>query len=153
VDAVCRQLPRLAVIAALVSISGCGGPYDAKLRGQVTLDGKAVPRGTVSFAPIGGGPIAYSRIDTDGSYSAQTGREVGLPAGDYVVTVIANELPTVETPPGVPPPDGKPITPEWYRSKETSGLKFTVKRGKNEFNLELTSQPPAGWKGSTQKQS
>src|SRR3954451_21463001 len=100
VDAVCRQLPRLAVIAALVSISGCGGPYDAKLRGQVTLDGKAVPRGTVSFAPVGGGPIAYSRIDTDGSYSAQTGREVGLPAGDYVVTVIANELPTVETPPG-----------------------------------------------------
>ena len=76
----------------------------------------------------------------------QTGRQVGLPSGEYMVTVIANELPKTQPAPGEPPPDGKPITPEWYRSKQTSGLKFTVSPGKNTIDLELTSQPPAGWK-------
>jgi hypothetical protein len=129
----------------LASAGGCGGRFDSTAGGIVTLDGKAVPRGTVSFAPVSGGPIAYSRIDSDGSYSIQTGRKAGLPAGEYQVTVIANELPP-QTPPGVPPPDGKPITPEWYRSTQTSGLKYKIERGKNKIDLELTSQPPANWK-------
>jgi hypothetical protein len=69
-----------------------------------------------------------------------------LPAGKYEVTVIANEMPAVmQTAEGGPPPSGKAITPVWYRSKETSGLKFSVEPGSNEINLELTSQPPAGW--------
>jgi hypothetical protein len=133
----------------LASFGGCGGRYDATLSGVVTLDGTPVPRGTVSFAPTGGGPIAYSRIGSDGSYSVQTGRDRGLPSGEYLVTVIANELPDAsKLAPGVPPPDGKPITPKWYRSTKTSGLKFNVEHGKNTYNLELTSQPPAGWKAA-----
>jgi hypothetical protein len=136
----------LILLCSLASVSGCGGPYDANLSGIVTLDGKAVPRGTVSFSPVNGGPLAYSPIDSDGSYQIKTGREVGLPSGEYVATVIANEPPQQSTAPGEPPPDGKPITPEWYRSKQSSGLKYKVEPGTNTFNLELTSQPPAGWK-------
>jgi hypothetical protein len=142
----CRYGALIAVGLLLSVVSGCGGTYDAMASGTVTLDGKAVPRGTVSFAPTHGGPAANSRIESDGSYRMRTGREVGLPAGEYQVTVIANELPATESAPGVPPPDGKPITPEWYRSSKTSGLKYTVDRGKNKIDLELTSQPPAGWK-------
>lgn len=131
----------------LVCLCGCGGPYDAGVTGIVTLDGTAVPRGTVSFAPVGGGPAAYARIDSDGSYTMQTGRAVGLPSGEYQVTVAANEPPTIQrTAAGGPPPDGKSITPEWYRTRQTSGLKYKVERGKNKIDLELTSQPPAGWK-------
>jgi hypothetical protein len=129
------------------SLGGCGGAYDSTAVGTVTLDGQPVPRGTVSFAPSNGGPAAYARIEENGHYAAHTGREVGLPAGEYQVTVIANEPPQVGAAPnGAPPPDGKPITPEWYRSAKTSGLKYTIERGKNKIDLELTSQPPAGWK-------
>jgi hypothetical protein len=142
-----RYVAVIAVGLLLCFVSGCGGTYDASAAGTVTLDGKAVPRGTISFAPIKGGPIANGLIGEDGSYTARTGREVGLPSGEYQVTVIASELPAPERlKPGVPPPDGKAITPEWYRSGKTSGLKYKVERGKNKIDLELTSQPPAGWK-------
>jgi hypothetical protein len=133
--------------AALVSVTGCGGPYDASARGMVTLDGKVVPRGMVSFNPVSGGPVAYAMIGEDGHYVVRTGRDEGLPAGDYQVSITAYEAPAVaQTDKGGPPPPGKAITPVWYRMKETSGLKFNVKPGKNEINLELTSKPPAGLK-------
>ncbi len=133
-------------LAVLVSISGCGGVYDSTVTGAVTLDGTAVPRGTVTYHPTAGGPAAYAPIEEDGSYTIHTGREEGLPSGEYQVTVAANEPPMVQqTAAGGPPPPGKPITPLWYRAKDTSGLRFTIERGDNEINLELKKQPPAGW--------
>ncbi len=143
-----RFLGMLLPALALIEFAGCGGKYNAKVSGSVTLDGASVPRGTVTFAPSSGGPAAYARI-AEGTYTVYTGREAGLPAGDYQVTVVANELAAAkETDNGGPPPPGKAITPAWYGNKETSGLKFTVKNGSNTINLELTSQPPAGWKPS-----
>jgi len=130
-----------------VTTIGCGGPYNADVSGAVTLDGNAVPRGTISFIPVGTGSSAYGRIDSSGNYVLRTGREEGLPAGEYAVSVVANELPDMsKVPEGTPPPPGKPITPAWYRSQETSGLKFTVESGSNTINLNLTSDPPSDWK-------
>jgi hypothetical protein len=107
-----------------------------------------VPNGTVAFSPVNGGPAAYGRIEESGNYIIRTGRETGLPAGDYQVTVAASEpSKALQNEKGGPPPPGKAITPAWYRSKDTSGLKFTVKRGSNTIDLPLNSTPPAGWKG------
>jgi hypothetical protein len=139
--------PWIALGAIGVVTAGCGGAYNAKVGGNVTLDGSPVPTGTVSFLPTAGGPPAYARIDSSGNYTVRTGREEGLPAGEYAVSVVANEPPAVKaTAQGGPPPPGKAITPPWYRSQETSGLKFTVSPGKNVIDLELSSQPPEGWK-------
>jgi hypothetical protein len=133
-------------LVACVCLAGCGGVYDSSVSGTVTLDGNPVTRGTVAYNPVQSGPSAYARIDEDGSYTVRTGREEGLPAGEYQVTVIANEPPAVrQTAQGGPPPPGRPITPPWYRTKQTSGLRFTVDKGSNEINLELTSQLPPGW--------
>lgn len=135
-----------ALLGSLLFIAGCGGAYSSTASGIVTIDGHVVPRGAVAFLPVSGGPSAYGLISDDGSYSVRTGREKGLPAGDYQVTVTANEDPSAaDIAKGLPPPPGKAITPAWYRMKETSGLKFTVKPGRNEINLELTTKPPAGW--------
>lgn len=143
----CLHFSATAVsLLVLVTVSGCGGTYDATVSGAVTLDGNAVPRGTVAYHPAGGGPAAYSPIQENGEYSLRTGREAGLPPGDYQVTVTSNEVPAqLESKDGRPMPPGKAITPLWYRSKETSGLRYNVVSGANEINLELTSQPPAGW--------
>ena len=71
----------------------------------------------------------------------RTGREEGLPSGDYDVTVTANEPPAAtQNGGGGPPPPGKAITPIRYRSKATSGLSFVVEPGDNEINLKLTSE-------------
>lgn len=134
-----------AVSLSLPGLAGCGGRYDASVQGRVTLDGNPLPRGTVAFNPDVPGPPAYGQIDSDGNYSVMTGREKGLTSGSYVVTVVANELPVIQGKDGGPPPAGKPITPMWYRSRETSGLTFNVNAGDNTINLELTSTPPAGW--------
>jgi len=136
----------LVAAALLVSAVGCGGTFDSGVTGVVTLDGKVVPCGTISFQPKAGGPAAYARIDADGNYVVLSGRVEGLPSGDYYVTVSANEPPTVtQTAQGGPPPPGKPITPQWYRTRNTSPLTFVVEPGNNEINLELTSTPPPGW--------
>lgn len=141
-----RSMAAVVTSCTLFAAIGCGGPYDAGVTGIVMLDGNKVPRGTVTFNPVQGGPAAYARIDEDGSYTVRTGVEEGLPSGEYQVTVAANEPPPVEqTADGGPPPSGKQITPLWYRTKDTSGLRFNIEPGGNEINLELTSQPPPGW--------
>lgn len=145
VTVVCRSLGWAAFALSIAALSGCGGVYDSTVSGVVTLDGNPVPRGTVTFHPTEAGPSSYARIEEDGTYSVQTGRERGLPPGEYQVTVIANEPPPVlQTAAGGPPPSGKPITPPWYRSKQTSGLRYTVENGSNEIDLELSSEPPPG---------
>jgi hypothetical protein len=139
-------------LGGMFAIAGCGGTYESTAHGVVALDGKALPRGLVGFHPLSPGPSAYAVINDRGDYTVRTGYEEGLPPGEYQVTVAANELPaTARTEQGGPPPPGKSITPTWYRSKGTSGLKFMVQPGKNEINLELKSQPPAGWKPAGNK--
>jgi len=136
----------LAWIGFAALAVGCGGSYDASVSGSVTLDGAPLPRGTIKFNPLAEGPASYGLVGNDGSYAIQTGREPGLPSGDYAVTIVANE-PSVEQDPGsgLPPRPGKPITPPWYRSAESSPLKQRVEPGKNRIDLQLTTQPPPGW--------
>ena len=137
----------VAVALACLAMAGCGGVYDASVHGVVMLDSSPVPRGTVSYSPTNGGPSAYGRIDSDGSYFLRTGREEGIPSGQYNVTVVANEPPVEKrSKSGGPPPAGKLITPAWYRSARTSGLSYTIESGSNEINIDLSSEPPPGWK-------
>lgn len=132
-------------LVALIALVGCGGPYDASVQGKVTLDGNVVPTGAISFIPTHQGPQAYAMIDSSGNYKVYTGREAGIPSGEYGVAIVAREASTTMSAGNGPPPPGKAITPRWYASADTSGLKFTVEPGSNDINLELSSQPPAGW--------
>ena len=137
----------LMLASAFALLTGCGGPFDSTVHGVVTLDGNPLPTGTVTFKPTSNqGSTAYAKVDESGNYELQTGREFGLPPGEYAVTVVARERPTSSYgKDGGPPPAGKQLTPEWYRSPESSGLKFTVESGSNEIDLALTSQAPADW--------
>ncbi|MCA9230451.1 MAG: carboxypeptidase regulatory-like domain-containing protein [Planctomycetales bacterium] len=150
-NAIQRFRSRMLPLLACVVLAGCGGTYDSYVSGTVTLDGATLPRGTVAFSPQSPGAAAYGRIDSDGQYTIQTGREEGLASGHYLATVVANELPDQEGRDGGPPPAGKPITPPWYRSAKTSGLEFTVEPGSNTIDISLTSEPPADWKPPKQR--
>ena len=129
---------------------GCGGAYDATVSGVATLDGSPLPSGSIAFIPNQPGPSSYAAVMHDGTYTVNTGREVGLPAGSYTVTLMAREK-SIEDQSGrgLPPTPGKQISPPWYASKNSSPLKFDVAVGSNEINLELTSEPPANWKPQT----
>jgi hypothetical protein len=137
-----------SALMASVLLGGCGGTSNqATVEGVVTLEGAAVPSGSISFVPASGGTQSYAMSDASGNYEVYTGREAGLKPGDYTVTIVARERPAVnQTESGGPAPAGAAITPAWYASPETSGLKFTVAPGANEINLELSKQAPAGWR-------
>ena len=125
----------LLLAGALTLAAGCGA-HDSSVYGTVTLDGKPLESGTVSFHPVGEGAAAYGRIGADGSYRLHTGAEQGLAAGEYVVTVVAT----------APPPNphsevvGKLLTPARYGSFDQTDLRFTVEPGRNKIDLPLRTK-------------
>jgi hypothetical protein len=106
---------------------------------MVTLDGKPLDRGLVAYYPKNGGPIAYGVIDHEGEYFLMTGRELGIPAGDYAVTVVSNEEPQRRLGEPGPPPPGRRLTAERISDKRTTDLHYTVEPGGNKIDLELMS--------------
>jgi hypothetical protein len=132
---------RRAVAIGLASLFllaiGCGKAHESSISGTVTLDGKPLTTGVVSFYPLKGGPMAYGNIQSNGAYKIVTGGTRGLPSGEYRVAVVANE--TAANTPGVEMM-GKRITPEKYATPEKSGLKFNVQPGGNRFDISLQSQ-------------
>lgn len=133
------KLKAIVVCAPFVFALGCS-PYSASVSGTVTIDGEPLPVGNVMYYPVLSGTPANGSIDSNGRYRLSTGSELGLEPGDYIVTVQANEPPEVEFGPGgAPPPPGKRLAPLKYLSKKTSGLTFTVEKGRNTNDIELSS--------------
>jgi len=123
-------------------LSGCGNGL-ARVSGQVTLDGQPLRgggdvRATVKFQPANGtGPAAMGLVDENGNYSLSTGSQNGIPPGDYVVVCSASQL--VKGAGSNAAQGARRITDPKYDNPSTSGLRFTVQSGKNEFNISLES--------------
>jgi hypothetical protein len=144
---------------ALVFATGCGPDYKARgvVRGKVTTGKKALTTGTVMFYGPNG-ITASASIRPDGTYEMPD-----APLGECQVTVTVSGLPND---PSVrarlkgkgPAMPGGPVNPEdsgppppplaeipkevvpidtKYSNPETSGLKFTVKKGEQTYNIEL----------------
>jgi hypothetical protein len=130
-----------AAILAVVAAIGCSPR--AEVGGTVSLDGKRLSAGVVTFSPTGDGPTGYASIAADGSYAVQVGGRNGLPPGDYVVTVAANVPRSEGTQPGPGPySDGiTPLaTPQKYADRAMSPLRATLVSGTQELRLDLTSE-------------
>ena len=122
----------------LLALAGCGG-HESTVSGTVTLDGRPLERGTVTFHPQADGTPGYGAIDPEGQYTVQTNNRVGLSPGDYVITVVAlepSEPPS--SPMGMPSP-GKTLAPRRYASVDSSDLRHAVEPGPNRIDLKLTS--------------
>jgi hypothetical protein len=136
-----------ALILALAA-AGCGAPDDELPRqavsGRITLDGKPLERGMISFAPLGGGgasPVSVGAVIREGSYSIA--RAGGPVPGSYRVAIIseggAPEAADAAPGPGELKSARKEPIPARYNAATT--LKAdVVKGGSNTFDYELTSQ-------------
>ena len=70
---------RLAAALAVMLASGCAGesgPPRLPVSGKVTLDGKPLPSGTITFLPTGKGEAASGPI-ADGSFAVEPVRGSG----------------------------------------------------------------------------
>jgi hypothetical protein len=155
----------LACGVVFTSSGGCGrrsGPPVQFVQGKILLDGLPIEGATVDFSPVdGGGLAAYGRTKADGVFNLTSvrGGAIGKGAvvGDYVVSVrkmkvvteadVGKEISRKEFDAQVR--ENKdvvgyqpevPVVPLAYHDAKTSGLRATVKKGRNvgpEFQFEL----------------
>jgi hypothetical protein len=86
-----------ACVGGLVALSGCGSGPSAggtclPVKGKVTLGGKLLVGGDITFVPLDGAPgraRPEGTVDKSGNYSVKTAGTEGAPAGKYraVLTV------------------------------------------------------------------
>lgn len=159
---------RFAMLAlGIVAVCGCSrGPDIQYVEGVVTLDGAAVEGAVVTFTPAGDGLGAAGTTDAAGVYRLNplNGRaEGGTLVGDYLVAVRKWQYEDPGPPPD--PSDRKAyavwqqksmkaanreptyVTPKPYGDAATSGLKATVKQGRNTgaaFSFDLKSDFTGG---------
>lgn len=129
------------ILAMVVTAIGCSRQAD--VCGVVTLDGRRLPTGVVTFTPVSGGPSGYATVGEDGTYRVQMGASAGLPPGEYIVTVAANGPPAGSSQPGPGPlSDGiRPLmTPQRYADPAQSPLRATLASGTQELRLVLLSE-------------
>lgn len=122
---------RLVIFGILMMILGCAAAISkGNIGGEVVTDGKTVTSGQVIFHSRERGIGAIAVITAEGTFKF----DVPLDAGEYEVYVRP-----------VPPEPGGPFIdnidiPLRYRNMDTSGLKFNVIAGKNDYKIEMTKQ-------------
>ena len=156
-DARCPAAPRVrspvplaaAGLALFIAVGGCGAGSGDNLprqavSGKVTVDGKPMERGVISFTPDtqASNPVTGGGVIADGAYSIP--REQGLTPGKYKVSITASDAGTALAPGEAPggPPRAKSKSAPAAPSK--SGAPFTaeaeVKSGATALDFALTSK-------------
>jgi hypothetical protein len=140
----------VAVVCALVA--GCSDrPKLAKVKGTVTLDGKPLAAGSVTFEAKGvrsaTGKIINGEIVEVTTYDTGDGAPVG--SHRIAVSATADAGAAVVANPGesskVPKSEymsGKSLIPTAYNDPGTSGLTAEIKSGENTVELKLLSSGP-----------
>ncbi|VTS01703.1 hypothetical protein [Tuwongella immobilis] len=143
---------RLAIIGlSLVCVVGIGcsdRPRMGKVSGTVTLDGKAIETGTVTFEMTGQRP-GTARIENGKIVEAMTyDPGDGIPVGEHRLAVSATKTAAAAT--SANPGDykatganymgGASLVPKKYLDPTTSGLTATIQSGENVLKLELLSK-------------
>ena len=143
----------LVGLLAAIGHTGCQkrGLQVNFVEGVVLLDGKPVADATVEFAPASAGALtAIGRSDAEGRFKLTSSRggppKGGAVAGDYTVLLKKADYDLKGTgKTRADDLDGVPLIyeiPQRYGDLKTSGLKVTVKKGRNDgpdFRFDLDS--------------
>jgi hypothetical protein len=122
--------------------------------GKVYYQGKPVPGGTLTFVPEGKGEARTAIIREDGSYQIDK-----VQVGSAKISVVSSAVPPASLPrsrvPSMmdkkPPKDAPPgmeailatspgkyvKLPEHFGDPDKSGLKYTVKSGSQDYDIQL----------------
>jgi hypothetical protein len=127
------------LLFVLIQSTGCGPnhPKTAPVSGKISMAGKAVPTGTITFIPNTPGTSATGEIGPDGSYTLTTfSKGDGAVIGSHKVIIVAmadmkDRLPEDRSP--TPPP----LVPNKYTSLATTDLTAEVKDEKNVIDFDL----------------
>jgi hypothetical protein len=127
-------------LAVVVACWGCADPKNATLTGNVTLDGAAVPQGSISFFPVDGkGSTAGGEI-VDGKYSVQV--PFGTSRVEIRVAKVTGQKKLYDTPDSPVQNVLSEVLPPRYN--DLSELQVTVEKGKKAepVDFDLTLKDP-----------
>ena len=141
----------LLLLVMVVCVEGCGrhsGPPRWPVRGRVTLQGKPVNGGSITFENLTMGVAVVAPLDINGEYEMKTYNTEGLPAGTYCVAVTSQLIvppqPLDDQRPMIPttPPRNANITitpiPVRYHALTSSGLTATIQSDEDRrFDFDL----------------
>lgn len=136
-----RTLSAGLFLASALLLAGCGdsGPKRYAVSGTISIKGKPIPLGNITFVPQEPGGMGGGSAVTDGKYAIA--QEVGLTAGKYKVRLSAPDRVIQGGPPGAPGDDGpaaqapKERFPQDYTDESRTPLTFEVKAdGPNVFD-------------------
>jgi hypothetical protein len=120
----------------LVAAVGCGGHANARVKGQVTLDGTPLENGSIRFVPTDGRTPSAGGSIQDGEYSVDK-----VPVTSMRVEITASTGGPSQPYDTANPPKivvTKQLIPARYNTK--SELTRDVQRGENTFDFNLSSK-------------
>jgi hypothetical protein len=133
-----------ATLLLLVCVACTQKEEIGRIHGQLTYGDATVTDATLFFRDYDRGIHVMAEVDQQGGYQVFTAGGKGLPLGEYLVCVIANE-PTVEADPETgritrPASHNKAREdiPSRYRDAKTTPLRVVVASGDNQFDIEMT---------------
>ncbi len=124
----------------VVTATGCGesGPPMGTVAGKVTIAGAPAQDAIrVSFVNNSIGQGSGANVKPDGSYSL----EQPLPLAEY--TVFLTKIPEASDGPATTASEVLSSVAREYRSEEKSPLKFEVKEGANQFDIDAPAPAAA----------
>ena len=127
---------QLIALLGLLLLTGCGGDSDmGAVTGTVKLDGKPVENARLEFHPKEGNkPPSYGMTDEDGYFSMSfSNTRDGVFLGPVTIQVWTDDFTKI---------GGQAVKGEVFprRYNRSSELTREVQKGKNSFDLELTSK-------------
>jgi hypothetical protein len=130
---------KIAVLALLLGVSGCGRSGLVTATGRVTYKGQPVPSTRVVFMPDDGGRRSTGTTDDDGKFELKFSRTaVGVMRGSHAV-FLTYEVSAEEETHQIPPKASKELKAviAKYGDPKTSGLHFEVTKNGEFFDIQL----------------
>lgn len=134
-----RAIVLLLTAAALATASGCGGSVNrAEVGGKVSLDGKPLPTGTISFIPTetNQGPSSGGAI-INGEYIVPESQGVAIGTNKVRIRSTQPTGRKIVHRPGEMIDEWKQIIPAKYN--DASEIVCTVATGSNRLDFDLKS--------------
>ena len=141
-----RLVPASLLTLAILLTAGCGEP-SGFVTGKITVNGKPLPRGLITFLPEGGNKDPFSSAIVNGAY-----RTNPMPVGPAKIMIVPTLTAVEKGPPEetggndrIPKPKLNKAArkkdpfdiPLLFQNADTSGLQITVEKGENTFDKDI----------------